>query len=96
VRLDLFLKTSRLIKRRTIARELCDSGRVLVNGHPAKPGRDVQPGDRLTLTFTTRIVEAEILAEPAPMRPGRPSLPSYRILSESRIAENTLWTSDPS
>jgi len=49
MRLDLFLKHTRLMKRRTAAKELAAEGGVLLNGHPAKPGKDVRPGDILTL-----------------------------------------------
>ncbi len=49
MRLDLFLKNTRLIKRRSSAREYARGGSVLINGHPAKPGRDVKAGDVLTL-----------------------------------------------
>ena len=49
MRLDVFLKNARLVKRRTAARDRAAGGGVLLNGHPAKPGRDVGPGDVLTL-----------------------------------------------
>ena len=49
MRLDVFLKNTRLMKRRTAAKEMASSGCVLVNGHPAKPGKDVKAGDTLTL-----------------------------------------------
>lgn len=48
MRLDAFLKNTRLMKRRTAARDLAAGGGVLLNDHPAKPGRDVKPGDVLT------------------------------------------------
>jgi len=65
VRLDLFLKTSRLIKRRSVARELCDAGRVLINGHESKPAKEVKQGDLITLKFSTRTVEIDVLLVPA-------------------------------
>ncbi len=49
MRLDVFLKNTRLIKRRTAAKEAASGGGVLLNGHPAKAGRDVRPGDVLTI-----------------------------------------------
>ena len=49
MRLDAFLKNTRLMKRRTAAKELAEEGGVLLNGHPAKPGRDVRQDDVLTL-----------------------------------------------
>jgi ribosomal 50S subunit-recycling heat shock protein len=51
MRLDKFLKVSRIIKRRTVANEICAAGRVLVNGRPAKPGAEVKAGDILDIGF---------------------------------------------
>lgn len=61
MRLDKFLKVSRLIKRRTVANEACDAGRVLVNGKPAKASLGVKEGDVLEIRFGARTVKAEIL-----------------------------------
>ncbi len=61
MRLDKFLKVSRLIKRRTVANEACDAGRVTVNGTPAKASVKVKPGDVLEIQFGTRAVKAEVL-----------------------------------
>lgn len=61
MRLDKFLKVSRLIKRRTVANEACDAGRVLLNGKPAKASTAVKTGDVLEIQFGTRTVKAEIL-----------------------------------
>ncbi|MDD2959321.1 MAG: RNA-binding S4 domain-containing protein [Lachnospiraceae bacterium] len=62
MRLDKFLKVSRLIKRRTVANEACDAGRVLVNEKPAKASLNVKEGDILEIQFGTRTVKAEILS----------------------------------
>ena len=56
-----FLKVSRLIKRRTVANEACDAGRVSVNGKPAKASVQVKPGDVIEIHFGTREVKAEVL-----------------------------------
>ena len=61
MRLDKFLKVSRLIKRRTVANEACDAGRVLVNGKPAKASLAVKNGDILEIQFGTNSVKVEIL-----------------------------------
>ncbi|MBO4412211.1 MAG: RNA-binding S4 domain-containing protein [Lachnospiraceae bacterium] len=61
MRLDKFLKVSRLIKRRTVANEACDAGRVLVNGKAAKASYDVSVGDIIQISFGTREVKAEVL-----------------------------------
>jgi ribosomal 50S subunit-recycling heat shock protein len=85
MRLDLFLKTSRLVKRRTVAQEMCVAGRVLVNGHEAKPAKEVNPGDVVTLKFSSRIVDLVIVgminASSRKMSPEE----LYRIKSETRL-----------
>lgn len=61
MRIDKFLKNSRLIKRRTVAKEACEQGRVKVNDKPAKPGTEVVEGDIITIEFGTRTIKAEVL-----------------------------------
>ena len=61
MRLDKFLKISRLIKRRTIANEACDAGRVLVNGNVAKAAVKVKVGDVIEIQFGTKVVKVEVL-----------------------------------
>ena len=61
MRLDKFLKVSRLIKRRTVANEACDAGRVLVNDKVAKASVNVKAGDIIEIQFGTRSVKAEVL-----------------------------------
>ena len=61
MRLDKYLKVSRLIKRRTVANEACDAGRVLVNDKPAKASVSVKPGDIIEIQFGTRTVKVEVL-----------------------------------
>lgn len=61
MRLDKFLKVSRLIKRRTVANEACDAGRVLINDKPAKASANVKVGDVLTIQFGNKDVRVEIL-----------------------------------
>lgn len=61
MRLDKFLKVSRLIKRRTIANEACTAGRVLINDKVAKPSSEVKVGDIITISFGNKEVKAEIL-----------------------------------
>ena len=64
MRLDLYLKLSRLVPRRTGAKEHCDEGEVSVNGQAAKAGRDVHPGDRIILLLPSRELTVEVLALP--------------------------------
>ena len=61
MRLDKFLKVSRLIKRRTVANEACDAGRVLVNGKVAKASVKVKTGDIIEIQFGTKTVKVEVL-----------------------------------
>ena len=61
MRLDKYLKVSRLIKRRTVANEACDAGRVLINGNPAKASANVKAGDVLTIQFGNKDVKVEVL-----------------------------------
>lgn len=62
MRLDKYLKVSRLIKRRSVANEACDTGRVTVNGRPAKASYDVKVGDTLEIRFGERLTKAEVLS----------------------------------
>lgn len=61
MRLDKYLKISRLIKRRTVANEACDAGRVLVNDKPAKASLNVKTGDIIEIQFGAKAVRAEVL-----------------------------------
>ena len=61
MRLDKFLKVSRLIKRRTVANEACDAGRVLINDRPAKASAQVKEGDVLEIQFGSKAVRVEVL-----------------------------------
>ena len=61
MRLDKYLKVSRLIKRRTVANEACDAGRVTVNGRPAKASAEVKVGDVIEIGFGNKAVKVEVL-----------------------------------
>lgn len=60
MRLDKFLKVSRIIKRRSIAKEVCDQGRVMVNGRPAKAGIELKVGDELRIDFARKILTVKV------------------------------------
>lgn len=62
MRLDKYLKVARLIKRRTVANEACDAGRVLVNGKVARASYDVKVGDVLEITLGERVLRAKVLS----------------------------------
>ena len=61
MRIDKYLKNSRLIKRRTIAKEACEQGRVFINDKPAKSGSDVKVGDQIRIEFGNNLVNVKVL-----------------------------------
>lgn len=65
MRLDKFLKVSRLIKRRTVANEVSDMGRVYVNGNSAKPSKQIKDGDEIKIEYANRTVIAKVLKVPS-------------------------------
>jgi len=64
MRLDLFLKKTRLLRQRAVAKELCDAGAVFVNGRRAKPGQAVRVDDRIHLSLPQRSLEVRVCAVP--------------------------------
>jgi len=62
VRIDKFLKLSRIIKRRTLANEACEAGRVKINGKVAKPSSEVKPGDIIEISFGNKMTKVEVLS----------------------------------
>lgn len=81
MRLDKFLKVSRIIKRRTVAKDACDGGRVLVNGRVAKPGAEVKPGDALEIRFGARVGRYEI-TDVREVARKESAAEMYRVLAE--------------
>lgn len=65
MRLDKFLKVSRLIKRRTVANSVCESARVFVNDNPAKPAKILKTGDIITIEFKDNIKKIRVLKVPS-------------------------------
>jgi len=81
MRLDKYLKVSRIIKRRTVANEACDGGRVSVNGRPAKASAEVKLGDVIEISFGQRRLKAEIISVAEHVgKDGAADM--YRLLSE--------------
>ena len=62
MRLDKYLKVSRIIKRRTVANEACDAGRILVNGKPARASYEVKEGDKISLRFGAQTITVEVVS----------------------------------
>ena len=79
MRLDKYLKVSRIIKRRTVANEACDAGRVPVNGKVARASYDVKVGDVMEIAFGERTVKAEILDVSEVVRKENAAM-MYRII----------------
>jgi ribosomal 50S subunit-recycling heat shock protein len=76
MRLDLFLKSSRLIQRRTLAQEFCDAGLISVNGTTAKSSKDVQAGDEITIKRRSRVTSVRVN-----------SIPQNKQVAKSQAAE---------
>jgi ribosomal 50S subunit-recycling heat shock protein len=86
MRLDLYLKLSRLVPRRSVAKDLCDAGGVSVNEQSAKAGREVQPGDRIGLRLPARELTVEVLALPAGRSVAKSAARElFRVTAERRF-----------
>lgn len=68
MRLDKYLKNSRIIKRRTVAKDACEQGRVEVNGKVAKPGLELKIGDEIQITFGSNTLKVKVAAMPETVR----------------------------
>ena len=82
MRLDKFLKVSRLIKRRTVANEVSDMGRVFVNGNQAKPAKQIKENDIITIEYANRILQAKILKVPSTNVSIQEAPSLYQIINE--------------
>ncbi len=82
MRLDKYLKVSRLIKRRTVANEACDTSRISVNGKTAKASYDVKLGDVISITFGTKTVNVKVLDIRDSTKKSE-ALGMYEIISET-------------
>ena len=87
MRLDKFLKVSRLIKRRTVANEACDSSRVTVNGKIVKPSYNVKLGDELSIAFGSKLITVRVLDIKETTKKSE-SVGMYEIVSEG-ICDNS-------
>ena len=82
LRLDKYLKVSRIIKRRTVAKEACDGGRVTINGKVAKAGAEIKEGDVMEIRFGNRVGRYEITDVKEVVRKEN-AAEMYRVLEES-------------
>jgi len=84
VRLDLFLRNTGLIKRRALAHDACESGAVLVEGKPGRPGQAVRPGQQIAILWPHRLLEIEVLALPARPVGREERARCFRVIREER------------
>ncbi len=85
MRLDKFLKVSRIIKRRSIAKEVCDAGRISLNGRPAKAGSELKVGDKVLVGYGRRRLEIEILELAETVRADEATR-LYKVIKDETIA----------
>ena len=89
MRLDLFLKASRLCPRRTVAQKICDAGRVSINGKPAKSAHLVRTGDEISLQTRDKRIVVRVTAVPEERQTSRRDSKSlYETVSETRLEED--------
>jgi len=84
MRLDKFLKVSRLIKRRTLAKEVADQGRITINGSPSKAASKVAAGDELVIRFGQKLVTVEVLNLQETVK-KEDAASMYRVVKEEKI-----------
>ncbi|MDT2828301.1 MAG: RNA-binding S4 domain-containing protein [Enterococcus viikkiensis] len=87
MRLDKFLKISRIIKRRAVAKEVADKGRIQVNGKLAKSSTDIKIGDQLRIQFGNKVLEVAV-EELHESTKKEDAAKMYRIISETRVGNN--------
>ena len=86
MRLDLFLKASRICPRRTLAQKLCDGGYVSVNGAPAKPAHSIKVGDEVTVRRRNKLSKLKVLSVPEQRQTSKHHAQSlYELMDESVI-----------
>ena len=84
MRLDKFLKVARIIKRRTVAKEVCDAGRVQINGRTAKAGSELAVGDSLSIKYGNRLLELQV-KELRENIPAKEAVNLYEVIREERF-----------
>jgi ribosomal 50S subunit-recycling heat shock protein len=89
MRLDLFLKVSRLVLRRNIAQELCDAGVIFVNGTKAKASKEIKPGDRIEIKRRTRHTSVEVVSIPASKQVSKGAAADlYQLIKDIQIDDD--------
>lgn len=87
MRVDKFLKASRILKRRTVSKELALNDRVEINGRVVKPSHEVRPGDHITVTYGRRSMTVEVLSTEE-VRRKRDTEDMYRVIAEERVLDS--------
>jgi ribosomal 50S subunit-recycling heat shock protein len=91
MRLDLFLKASRLCFRRTLAQKLCEAGHVTMNGNPAKSSHAVKPGDEIQIRLRKKFTKVRVLSVPASRQTSRKEASKlYELISEESLESDGL------
>lgn len=89
MRIDKYLKVSRLIKRRTVAKDVCVGEKIQINGRIVKPSAEVKVGDRVKLEMGNHVIEVEILSTPNSVRADEAHT-LYNMIRDERKAESTF------
>jgi len=91
MRLDLFLKASRLCSRRTVAQNICEAGRVSINGSSAKSSHAVKPGDEIVIRSRAKVIKTRVLSLPIARQTSRNDARTlYEVISEESLDEDEL------
>jgi len=88
MRLDKFLKVSRLIKRRTVAKDIADKARIFVNDNPAKPAKDLKVGDKILIEYFNHSVLVEVLKIPEGNVAIQEAKELYKLIEETNYKNN--------
>jgi len=87
MRIDKYLKVSRLIKRRTVAKDVCAGEKISINGKTVKPSAEVKIGDRITLEFANRVIEVQVLSTPNSVKANEAQT-LYETIRDERKTES--------
>ncbi|WP_425805775.1 RNA-binding S4 domain-containing protein [Desulfitobacterium sp. Sab5] len=91
MRIDKYLKVSRLIKRRTVAKDICEGEKIQLNGRTAKPSADVKTGDKITIEIGNHLLEVEVLLTPNSVKANEAHL-LYNVIRDEK---RSLKEEDP-
>ncbi|EGW40005.1 RNA-binding S4 domain-containing protein [Desulfosporosinus sp. OT] len=87
MRIDKYLKVSRLIKRRTVAKDVCDGEKIKINGRIVKPSAEIKVGDRVILEMGNHVIEVQVLATPNSIRANEAQT-LYELIRDERRTES--------